>query len=211
MNIVKIFIIPFLVLASKPVFAQMDDNRELLSFGLKAGLNLSNVWDTKGQDFVADPKYGLAGGAFVSLPLGKYLGVQPEIMFSEKGFKGSGSLLGFGYSYTRTTTFIDVPLLVQFKPIQYFTILAGPQFSYLLKEKNEYTFGSNSTEQEQAFTNEDPRNNIMGFAVGADINVNMLVISARAAWDFQTNNKNSVSTTPRYKNQLLQLTVGIRI
>jgi hypothetical protein len=211
MNTYKIFIILFLMLGSKPVQAQMDDNRELLSFGLKAGLNMSNVWDSKGQDFVADPKYGLAGGAFLSLPIGKYLGVQPEVMISQKGFKGSGSLLGFSYSNTRTTTFIDVPLLVQFKPIQYFTLLAGPQFSYLLKEKNVYTFGSNSVQQEQAFNNEDPRNNIMGFVIGADVNINMLVISARAAWDFQTNNKNSVSTTPRYKNQLLQLTVGFRI
>ena len=211
MNIHKISIILLLLIASKPVQAQIEDNRELLSFGLKAGLNLSNVWDSKGEDFVADPKYGVAGGAFVSLPLGKYLGFQPELMISQKGFKGSGSLLGFTYSNTRTTTFLDVPLLVQFKPIQYLSILAGPQFSYLLKEKNVYTFGSNSTEQEQQFNNEDPRNNILGFVVGLDLNVDMLVISARAAWDFQTNNKNSVSTTPRYKNQLLQLTVGFRI
>lgn len=211
MNIYKFSIILLLIVASKQVHAQMDDKRELLSFGLKAGLNMSNVWDSKGQDFVADPKYGLAGGAFVSLPIGKYIGVQPELMISQKGFKGSGSLLGIGYSYTRTTTFLDVPLLVQFKPIEYFTILAGPQFSYLFNEKNVYTFGSNSTEQEQAFNNEDPRNNILGFVIGADLNIEMLVISARAAWDFQTNNKNSVSTTPRYKNQLLQLTVGFRI
>jgi hypothetical protein len=211
MNIHKISIILLLLIASKPVQAQIEDNRELLSFGLKAGLNLSNIWDSKGEDFVADPKYGVAGGAFVSLPLGKYLGFQPELMISQKGFKGSGSLLGFTYSNTRTTTFLDVPLLVQFKPIQYLSILAGPQFSYLFKEKNVYTFGSNSTEQEQQFNNEDPRNNILGFVVGLDLNVDMLVISARAAWDFQTNNKNSVSTTPRYKNQLLQLTVGFRI
>jgi hypothetical protein len=211
MNIHKISIILLLLIASKPVQAQIEDNRELLSFGLKAGLNLSNVWDSKGEDFVADPKYGVVGGAFVSLPLGKYLGFQPELMISQKGFKGSGSLLGFTYSNTRTTTFLDVPLLVQFKPIQYLSILAGPQFSYLLKEKNVYTFGSNSTEQEQQFNNEDPRNNILGFVVGLDLNVDILVISARAAWDFQTNNKNSVSTTPRYKNQLLQLTVGFRI
>ena len=211
MNIHKISIILLLLIASKPVQAQIEDNRELLSFGLKAGLNLSNVWDSKGEDFVADPKYGVAVGAFVSLPLGKYLGFQPELMISQKGFKGSGSLLGFTYSNTRTTTFLDVPLLVQFKPIQYISILAGPQFSYLFKEKNVYTFGSNSTEQEQQFNNEDPRNNILGFVVGLDLNVDMLVISARAAWDFQTNNKNSVSTTPRYKNQLLQLTVGFRI
>ena len=211
MNTYKIFIILFIIVASRSVQAQMDDNRDVLSFGVKAGLNMSNVWDSKGQDFVADPKYGLAGGAYVSLPIGKYLGIQPELMISQKGFQGSGSLLGFSYSNTRTTTFIDVPLLVQFKPIQYFTLLAGPQFSYLLKEKNVYTFGSNSVQQEEAFNNEDPRNNIMGFVVGADVNINMLVISARAAWDFQTNNKNSVSTTPRYKNQLVQLTVGFRI
>ena len=124
----KIFIILFLLVASKSVQAQKDDNRDVLSFGLKAGLNMSNVWDTQGQDFVADPKYGLAGGAFVSLPIGTYLGIQPELMISQKGFQGSGSLLGFSYSNTRTTTFLDVPLLVQFKPIEYFTILAGPQF-----------------------------------------------------------------------------------
>lgn len=211
MNIYKFSIILLLIVATKQVHAQMDDKRELLSFGLKAGLNMSNVWDSKGQDFVADPKYGLAGGAFVSLPIGKYIGVQPELMISQKGFKGSGSLLGIGYSYTRTTTFLDVPLLLQFKPIEYFTILAGPQFSYLFNEKNVYTFGSNSTEQEQAFNNEDPRNNILGFVIGADLNIDTLVISERAAWDFQTNNKNSVSTTPRYKNQLLQVTVGFRI
>lgn len=134
MNTYKIFIILFLMLGSKTVKAQMDDNRELLSFGLKAGLNMSNVWDTQGQDFVADPKYGLAGGAFVSLPIGTYLGIQPELIISQKGFQGSGSLLGFSYSNTRTTTFLDVPLLVQFKPIEYFTILAGPQFSYLRRK-----------------------------------------------------------------------------
>jgi hypothetical protein len=138
---------PIVIIASKPVQAQIEDNRELLSFGLKAGLkNLSNVCDSKGEDFVADPKYEVAGGAFVSLSLGKYLGFQPELMISQKGYKGSGSLLGFTYSNMRTTTFHDVPLLVQFKPIKYLSILAEPQLSYLLKEKNLYTFGSNSTE-----------------------------------------------------------------
>ena len=104
-----------------------------------------------------------------------------------------------------------MPILVQFKPIEYFTLLAGPQFSYLLNEKNVYTFGSNSSEQEQAFSNEDVRNNILGFVVGADVTVKAFVLSARAGWDFQNNNKNGVSTTPRYKNQFLQLTIGFRI
>ena len=187
------------------------DKRDQLVFGIKAGMNVSNVWDEQGADFVADPKLGAAGGVFLAVPIGKYFGVQPEVLFSQKGFKGGGSLLGFPYSFTRTTSYIDVPILLQFKPIEYFTLLAGPQFSYLLKEKNVYTFGSNSSEQEQAFSNEDVRNNILGFVVGADVTVKAFVLSARAGWDFQNNNKNGVSTTPRYKNQFLQLTIGFRI
>jgi hypothetical protein len=193
------------------LFAQNEDKREQLTFGVKAGVNISNVWDEKGQDFVADSKLGAAGGVFVSVPIGKYMGIQPEVLFSQKGFKGSGKLLGTSYSFTRTTSYLDVPILFQFKPIQYFTFLIGPQFSYLFKEKNVYTFGSNSTEQEQEFANEDLRNNILGFVIGADFNISYLVVSARAGWDFQTNNKNGTSTTPRYKNQLLQLTIGFRI
>jgi hypothetical protein len=187
------------------------DKRDQLVFGIKAGMNVSNVWDEQGADFVADPKLGAAGGVFLAVPIGKYFGVQPELLFSQKGFKGGGVLLGFPYSFTRTTSYLDVPILVQFKPIEYFTLLAGPQFSYLLKEKNVYTFGSNSSEQEQAFSNEDVRNNILGFVVGADVTVKAFVLSARAGWDFQNNNKNGVSTTPRYKNQFLQLTIGFRI
>jgi hypothetical protein len=187
------------------------DKRDQLVFGIKAGMNVSNVWDEQGADFVADPKLGAAGGVFLAVPIGKYFGVQPELLFSQKGFKGGGVLLGFPYSFTRTTSYIDVPIFVQFKPIEYFTLLAGPQFSYLLKEKNVYTFGSNSSEQEQAFSNEDVRNNILGFVVGADVTVKAFVLSARAGWDFQNNNKNGVSTTPRYKNQFLQLTIGFRI
>lgn len=187
------------------------DKRDQLIFGIKAGMNVSNVWDEQGSDFVADPKLGAVGGVFLAVPIGKYFGVQPEVLFSQKGFKGEGSLLGFPYSFTRTTSYIDVPLLFQFKPIPYFTLLAGPQFSYLLKEKNVYTFASNSSEQVEAFANEDVRNNILGFTIGADVTVKAFVVSARAGWDFQTNNKNGVSTTPRYKNQLLKLTIGFRI
>eukprot|EP01035_Chromulina_nebulosa_P004934 gene4934-6703_t len=38
-----------------------DDNidmREKLTFGIKAGINYSNVWDEQGQDFEADPRVG---------------------------------------------------------------------------------------------------------------------------------------------------------
>jgi len=44
-----------------------------------------------------------------------------------------------------------------------------------------------------------------------DINLNNIVIGARAGWDLFNNNGDGTSTTPRYKNVWAQATVGIRL
>lgn len=198
------------ILFGSTLLAQDGDPREQVSFGIKAGFNYSNVWDENGQDFSADSKLGLAGGLFLGIPMGEFLGFQPEILISQKGLQATGQLLGTNYSFTRTTTYLDIPLQLQFKPIEYLTILAGPQYSYLISEKNTFTFGDNSTDQEQEFNNDNIRKNILGFVVGADVNIQHLVVSARAGWDFQNNHGDGTSTTPRYKNRWLQLTLGYK-
>jgi Outer membrane protein beta-barrel domain len=187
------------------------DRREDFTIGGKIGLNFSNVWDEEGQDFRADGKFGLAGELFLAIPLGKYIGIQPEVMLSQKGFRADGTLLGTAYSYTKTSSFIDVPIQFQLKPLPFLSVLAGPQVSFLVHEKNVYTFGTNSTEQEQEFENDNIRKNILGFVVGADVNIYHVVVSARAGWDFQTNKGDGTSTTPRYRNQYLQFTVGFKL
>lgn len=188
-----------------------EDPRTRMAFGVKAGMNISNVWDSEGQDFAADAKAGFAGGIFAGIPIGQSLGIQPEIMVSQKGFQASGTLLGSPYSFKRTATFIDVPIQLQVKPAKALTILAGPQFSYLVHEKSVYTFGASSVVQEQAFENDNIRKNILGFTAGADVNISHLVISGRMSWDFMNNHGDGTSDTPRYKNRLIQLTVGYKI
>ena len=187
------------------------DPRENLQFGIKAGLNHSNVWDEQGQDFKADPKFGFAGGVFLGVPIGKFLGFQPELLLSQKGFQGSGTLLGMPYSFSRTTTYLDIPLQLQVKPADFLTVVVGPQYSYLMHKKDVYTFGTNSAAQEQEFTNDNIRKNTLGFVAGADFIFSHVVVSGRLGWDLQTNNGDGTSTTPRYKNQWLQLTVGFKI
>ena len=186
------------------------DNRDKMSFGLKVGANYSNVYDSDNQDFVADAKIGFAAGGFVAIPFGKFIGIQPEIMYSQKGFKSTGTYLGSTYSMTRTTDFIDVPLLFAVKPIKEVTVLFGPQFSYLMKQKDEFTGGTINSTQQQDFDNNNIRKNIMGLTGGADLNFGNLVVGLRAAWDIKENEGNGSSTTPRYKNMLYQATVGYR-
>jgi len=186
------------------------DNRDNLTIGLKVGANFSNVYDTKGEDFVADGKFGIAAGAFVVIPLGKVFGIQPEILYSQKGFKSSGTFLGTSYEMTRTTDFIDVPLLVSIKPVEYISILFGPQFSYLMKQKDEFTGGTLTATQEQEFDNKNLRKNILALTGGADFNIDHLVIGLRAGWDIKDNDGEGNSTSPRYKNMWYQATLGYK-
>jgi hypothetical protein len=188
-----------------------NDTRNKVQIGLKLGANLSNIYDTQGDNFTADSKLGLAGGVFASIPIGTLLGFQPEILFSQKGYKGSGSILGSEYKYSRTSNFIDVPLLFAVKPISIITLLAGPQFSFLIKETYKFENEFININDEQAFTNDNIRKNILCFVGGFDINLNQLVIGARVGCDLQNNKGDGTSTTPRYKNIWYQGTLGYRL
>ncbi|MDD4150845.1 MAG: porin family protein [Bacteroidales bacterium] len=199
----------FLILAIF-VNAQETDRREELTFGLKGGLSLSNVYDAEGEEFDADSKLGFTGGAFIAIPIGIFLGVQPEVIVTQKGFKGSGSLLGNSYSFKRTTTFLDIPLLVSLKPSEFVTFLVGPQFSYLLNQRDEFDSDIIDLDQEEEFENDNIRKNILGIVGGIDINVDHLIISARVGFDVTNNKGDGTSETPRYKNLCTTLSIGYR-
>jgi len=183
------------------------DLRDKLQFGMKAGANFSNIYDSKNQEFNADFKVGFAGGAFLEIPIGKYIGLQPEILFSQKGYKSTGTFLTAAYEFTHTTNYIDVPLLFTIKPSTFITLLAGPQYSFLVKQKDVFKSGSLTVNQEQEFENDK---SVLCFLGGIDINLNQFVFSARAGWDLQNNNGDGTSTNPRYKNVWYQATLGFR-
>lgn len=146
----------------------------------------------------------------MGIPLGSFLGIQPELLYSQKGFKATGTLLGSPYSLTRTTNYLDVPILIALKPIGLITILVGPQYSYLLSQKDVYDNSIMTVVQEQTFKNENIRKNTFGILGGVDINLGNLVIGARVGWDITNNNGDGTSTTPRYKNAYYQATLGYR-
>lgn len=155
----------------------VKDTREDFVIGIKAGVNGSNVWDEKGQDFRADPKVGFVGGGFLGIPIGKYLGVQPEVLFSQKGFQASDVILNSRYKFTRTTSHIDVPVLIQLKPVEFVTIVGGPVYSYLLRQHDEFYWEGKALEIEQEFANDNIRKNRFGLMFGGDVVIDPIVIS----------------------------------
>jgi hypothetical protein len=191
--------------------AQGTDSRTKPHLGIKAGYNSSNVYDTEGGTLEADSKLGVAVGVFLSMPLGKFVGLQPEILFAQRGFHGTGVLLASSYELTRTTSYLDFPILFSLKPSKYVSLLAGPQFSYLLKQKDVFTNSSTSIEQEEEFKNDNIRKNTLCFIGGVDFNLHPVVLGIRAGWDLQKNNGDGTSSTPRYKNVWMQGTIGFRL
>ena len=201
-----------LIIFPKVLFAQIGSSTEerKISFGPKIGMNYSNVFDEQDDDFVASGKFGFVGGGFINFPLGSVISIQPEVLFSQKGFYANGSVVGINYEFKRTTNFLDVPIFAVWSPTPYLNVLVGPQFSYLLKQTDVITYPVNSGNVEAEFENENARKSIASLVAGADFNLLEFVVGLRAGIDFLENQNGNNATTPRYKNSWVQLTIGVR-
>ena len=197
------------VMGGSSMYAQSSSDQ--LHFGVKAGANYSNMYDSQNKDYTADGKIGFAAGAFVSIPIGTYFGIQPELLFSQKGFKATSTVLGNDVSLTRTTSYIDLPIFLAVKPSEMITILVGPQYSFLMKQKDVFSSPITDITTIDDFDNDNLRKNTLCLVTGLDINLNSVVVGARVGWDLFDNNGDGTSTTPRYKNVWAQATVGIRL
>lgn len=193
-------------------FSQETTFRDRFSFGLKVGLNVNSVYNEKAQDFSADPRVGFAGGGFISLPLGKLLALQPEILFSQKGIRGSGTILGAPYSWKRMVNYVDIPVLLAFRPAEFISIHAGPQFGFRVSQKDAFTFGNSSVTNEENF-DKNTRTFMFGAQAGLEFYIKHFVLSPRVGLDFLNTKQENNSTTPvnpEYKNLTFQFTLGYR-
>lgn len=207
----KMIMLPaLLVLVSAvKVNAQSASKTNDVHFGLRAGVNVSNVIKSGDEDFSTGSKVGFNAAAFLELPLASVFSIQPELQYSQKGFKSSGSFLGAPYEYKQTINFIEVPLLAKLKPVPGFGIVVGPQFSFRTSTSTKFTVNNASYESQVKEDNDNLRKNILGGVIGVEAGAKNFVASLRYNIDFQNNNGDGTSTTPKYKNQVIALGVGI--
>jgi hypothetical protein len=192
-------------------FVNAQDSRERIHLGGKAGLNISNIYDTKGENSSTDPKAGFAGGGFVAIPIGKYLGFQPEVMFAQKGYTATSVQEGSTFSYTRTTGHLEIPLLLQIKPVSFLSLVVGPQYSFMTYREESFKSNTVTITQQEEIKNDNIRKNTLGLVTGVDFYVlRHLLISGRVGWDLQDNNGDGTANFPRYRNVWLQTAIGLR-
>ncbi|MBU0696781.1 MAG: PorT family protein [Bacteroidetes bacterium] len=203
----KLFIVAFALLVASKVSAQKGP-----SFGIKGGLSFSNIIKTDDSNFKTNYQTGFNAGAFLTIPIVDRLAFQPELMFSQKGYKSDRSgILGSG-TLTQTTNWIEIPILAKVEAAKGFSIYLGPEVSFLTKTTNKYD-GTFSSSQKTTYESDADKfkKSILGGVLGVGIDLsNKLSLNGRYALDFQKNNEDGTTSTPAFKNQVWQVGLGIK-
>lgn len=197
------------------VSAQSSDDKggsNGIHFGIRGGLNLASIVNSDdAPNFDGQMKAGFHAGAYVTLPLAKTFAIQPEVLYSQKGYRADRTFLGSSYKYRVTTSYIDVPILAKITPVKNFGILVGPQFSFLTHTKAKFDTPNATFEQNIDNENDNLRDNILGGLAGLEYGItDNVTIGARYALDFQKNNSDGDANSLRYRNQVVSFTVGFQ-
>lgn len=99
-----------------------------VKFGLKGGLTVSkltNLDDVKSRA-------SIYAGAFARVGLTESWSIQPELVYSGQGYKGSAFFLG---DYNVAVNYINLPVMAQYHIVPEFYLEAGPQLGFRVSSK----------------------------------------------------------------------------
>ncbi|WP_276483362.1 porin family protein [Paraflavitalea pollutisoli] len=119
------------------LFAAMFSADAQVVAGVKGGININNVRYRDSNPNTASVGYYL--GALFIIPIGDGLVLQPELLYSKKGYRSP--LVGANGQVTSRMNYINLPLLLSVPVATKFQLYAGPEFGYLVKATSKY--GSN--------------------------------------------------------------------
>lgn len=174
-------------------------NAQRLHIGVKGGANINKI---TGKSFDDEFSFGYHVGGFFSVGLGKKFAIQPEILFNQINVDTSSTFSSV-YQFNKVNKvqlkYLSIPVLLNYKPIRFLTLQAGPQFG-ILTNKNK-TLVQNG---QDAFKNGD-----FSMLAGAQVNISHLNIYARYAVGLT--NLNDIDNKEKWKSQSIQLGVGLTL
>jgi hypothetical protein len=164
---------------------------QFLSYGVKAGLNYANVGGADAPE--TNPRNGFHVGGFLGVSLLGIVAAETGAYISQKGY-----ILVNDDATKVVSSYVDVPLVVKFSPLPLFHIFAGPQASFLMRNK----VGS-----ADASTDGMRKMDLAG-VVGIGINIPMGIrISAGYDYGFKSLTENDDN---KVYNRVIKFTVGYK-
>lgn len=206
----------FLVLGAGQAIAQSDNPGP--RFGIKAGLNASQLYVDQPNVEDENMKIGFNFGIFTKVPITNFLALQPEVLYTNVGSKltygGSDleNLFGIESGEVRfNLNYIQVPLAlaVNIGPLN---VHAGPYVSYLLSANVRDWNSSelNGTNVQELETSDFNRMDY-GVVVGAGFDIQQFTIGARYNYGLREvgNSGLAGNLTENSKNSVGQIYIGV--
>lgn len=135
-----------------------QDRKNKSTAGIKGGYNLSSVsFDGTSE---TDKLHGFHLGVFVESYIGNHLSIQPEILYSQQGYK----IIDNSGTYTQKLDYLNVPLMLKLYPVKSFFLEAGPQIGFSISHKETFDAGFVLYDTNEEF---EPSNFDWGVNVGA--------------------------------------------
>jgi hypothetical protein len=199
----QVYYAPRRVVRHRAVRQQADDFYKV-KVGLTGGLNIANTVDSYNSDYSTGAVAGFNAGLFLELPVVYPFSIEPEVLYSQKGFTAvtpDGNL-------TQRSNYIDVPILAKFRVSPSFNFLIGPQISFPVSTSVTYDDGFNVT-NEGSYSNYSQKT-ILDGVVGVSFDITPSVeLRARYTIDLETNDQNNAYGGD-YRTQVWQLGLGFK-
>jgi hypothetical protein len=109
-----------------------------ISFGVKAGGTVSTLKYEKSEE-PYPAKFGFNAGVLARITLNKTFFLQPELVYTQKGYKYFD---GLPYKGTAHTNYIALALPAGANITDHFYVLAGPEIGFLIEEKYKLSSGT---------------------------------------------------------------------
>ena len=168
--------------------------------GIKAGTNMFKIDD---KSFKDEFKFGYNLGGFSEINFTKKFGVQPEVLWSQSSYRTANNIdeviPGTKADVAVKLNYLQIPLLLNYRPVKFLSLQVGPQFGILIDQNN--TILQNGKD---AFKKGD-----FSMLGGAQLNLGPLKAGAR--YVIGLTDINDISTQSQWKNQGFQLYAGLRI
>jgi hypothetical protein len=154
----KIIYITIALTITSIISLSAQDRKNKSTAGIKGGYNISSV-SFDGSSETAN-LHGYHIGIYGESYIGKYLSIQPEILYSKQGYK----IIDENGTYTQKLDYINVPLMLKVYPVKSFFIEAGPQIGFSIAHKETFDSGFILYDSSREF---EPSNFDWGVNLGA--------------------------------------------
>lgn len=178
-------------------------NAQTWHFGPKLDVNYSSI---KGNGISSKFSPGVQAGGFAEYNINKHLAIQPELLYTWSVYKKGSDFMTYYNNSGRDAAgndiklaYISVPLLVRYNLNKVVSILAGPEYSYLIFDDEDLI-----KEGKQAFKNSEVSANV-------GVQVNLEKVGFYARFNKGLNDINDVDDRYTWKSNHVQVGIAVRI